>query len=134
MKGVSLGEEHVGGIEVKMSPLIDCVFLLLTFFFVTTFLVEETGVEVERPQAVSAAWLERQSMMIALTAEGEIVFGGRTIPLNSVLGLVAQQLCDRAAPVIILADRDARTGQLVALMDECKLGEAATVSVAASRK
>ncbi len=134
MKRVILGEETAGGIEVNMSPLIDCVFLLLIFFIVTTVFVEETGVGVERPQAVSAAMLDRQSIMIALTPAGDIVFGGRSIPLNSVRGLVAQQLRDREMPVIIVADRDSRTGQLVELMDECKLGGAKHVSVAATRK
>lgn len=134
MKRVVLSDETTGGIDVNMSPLIDCVFLLLIFFIVTTVFVEETGVEVQRPQAVSAAMLDRQSIMIALTPAGDIVFGGRTIDLNSVRGLVAQQLQGRDAPVIILADRDSRTGQLVELMDECKLGGAKQVSVAASRK
>ncbi len=134
MKRVTLAAETEGGIEVNMSPLIDCVFLLLIFFIVTTVFVEETGVEVERPQAVSASMLDRQSMMIALTPAGDIVYGGRTIGLNSVRGLVAQQLREREVPVIILADRDSRTGDLVELMDECKLGGARNVSVAASRK
>ena len=37
------------GVEINMSPLIDCVFLLLIFFVVTTVFVEETGVEVDKP-------------------------------------------------------------------------------------
>jgi biopolymer transport protein ExbD len=134
MKRVVLSDETTGGIDVNMSPLIDCVFLLLIFFIVTTVFVEETGVDVQRPQAVSAVMLDRQSILLALTPAGEIVFGGRTIGLNSVRGLVAQQLQGRETPVIILADRESRTGQLVELMDECKLGGAKQVSVAASRK
>ncbi|MAW39433.1 MAG: biopolymer transporter ExbD, partial [Kiritimatiellaceae bacterium] len=38
---------------VDISPLIDCVFILLIFFIVTTTFVEETGVEVDKPQAAS---------------------------------------------------------------------------------
>ncbi len=134
MKRVTLSADSESGIDVNMSPLIDCVFLLLIFFIVTTVFVEETGVDVDRPQAVSAVQLDRQSIMIALTPEGAIVYGGRTIPLDSVRGLVARQLRERDMPVIILADRDSRTGRLVELMDECKLGGAKHVSVAAGRK
>ena len=36
---------------IDISPLIDCVFILLIFFIVTTVFVEETGVEVDKPQA-----------------------------------------------------------------------------------
>jgi len=120
--------------EINVSPLIDIVFILLIFFIVTTVFVEETGVDVDRPQAVSAARLERQSIMIALTPGGDIVYGGRTIALDSVRGLVARQVRERDMPVIILADRESRTGRLVELMDECKLGGATQVSVAAGRK
>jgi biopolymer transport protein ExbD len=134
MKRVTLAADNESGIDVNMSPLIDCVFLLLIFFIVTTVFVEETGVDVNRPQAVSAVRLDRQSIMIALTPEGTIVYGGRTIPLDSVRGLVARQLRERDVPVIILADRDSRTGLLVEVMDECKLGGAKHVSVAAGRK
>lgn len=135
MKRVTLAADSESGIDVNMSPLIDCVFLLLIFFIVTTVFVEETGVDVDRPQAVSAVRLDRQSIMIALTPDGGIVYGGRTISLDSVRGLVARQLRERDdMPVIILADRDSRTGRLVELMDECKLGGAKHVSVAAGRK
>jgi len=134
MKRVTLAADSEGGIDVNMSPLIDCVFLLLIFFIVTTVFVEETGVAVDRPQAVSASRLERQSIMIALMPDGDIVYGGRSISLDSVRGLVSRQLRDREMPVIILADRDSRTGRLVELMDECKLGGATQVSVAAGRK
>ena len=39
---------------IDMSPLIDCIFILLIFFIVTTTFVEETGIEVDKPQAASA--------------------------------------------------------------------------------
>ena len=50
------GEETL----IDMSPLIDCVFILLIFFIVTTTFVEETGVEVDKPQAASSVNLEKQ--------------------------------------------------------------------------
>jgi biopolymer transport protein ExbD len=134
MKRITLSAEHEGGIDVNMSPLIDCVFLLLIFFIVTTVFVEETGVDIDRPEALSASRMDRQSIMIALTAEGRIVYGGRDISIDSVRGVVARQLRNGDQPVIIMADRLSQTGQLVELMDECKRGGATQVSVAAGRK
>ena len=94
--------------------------------------MEETGVSVQKPQAASAQQLEKQSIMIALTAEGRIRFGGREIALNGVRGVVARQLRERDAPVIILADGDASTTALVDVIDECKLAGARRVSIAAT--
>ena len=123
-----------GGVEINMSPLIDAVFLLLIFFIVTTVFVEETGVEVQKPKAVTAQELDKRSILIALTADGRVAYGGRELTMNSVRGVVAQQLQERDAPVIVLADRDARTGLLVDLIDECKLAGATQVSVAAGQE
>ncbi len=134
MKRTVLSETSERGVEINMSPLIDCVFLLLIFFIVTTVFVEETGVEIQKPQAASAQDLDRHSIMIALTADGRIVYGGREIGLNGVRGVVARQLREREAPVIILADGDARTSPLVDIIDECKLAGAKQVSIAAVRE
>jgi biopolymer transport protein ExbD len=121
-------------VEINMAPLIDCVFLLLIFFVVTTVFVEETGVEVQKPRAASAQDLSKHSIMIALTADGNIVYGGRRIGLNSVRGLVAQHLREKDVPVILIADEGARSGALVDLIDECKLAGARQVSIAANRE
>lgn len=133
MKRIQWSQEADRGVEINMSPLIDCVFLLLIFFIVTTVFVEETGVTIQTPQAASAKDLERQSILIALTADGRIVYGGREIGLGGVRGVVARQLRAQEAPVIILADAAARTAPLVRLIDECKLAGARQVSIAARR-
>jgi len=134
MKRIAYQGPSGRGVEINMSPLIDCVFLLLIFFVVTTVFVEETGVEVHKPRAASVQDMDKHGIMIALTPDGHIVYGGRQIGLNSVRGLVSQQLRGKQVPVIILADADARTAPLVDLIDECKLAGAKQVSIAANRE
>ena len=134
MKRIALNSIGSRGIEINMSPLVDCVFLLLIFFIVTTVFVEETGVDIEKPRAATARDLQKQSVLIALLPDGRIVYAGREIDINSVRGIVAEQLRTQDAAVIIMADRDSRTGKLVTLMDECKLGGATRASGAAGRK
>jgi biopolymer transport protein ExbD len=115
---------------IDMSPLIDCVFILLIFFIVTTVFVDETGVEVDRPQAASAVRLEKTSILIALTSKGEVVYGGREIRMNGVRPLVKRMLQTEDLPVIIQADAKAETWLLVRIVDEARLGGATKVSVA----
>ncbi len=121
-------------IDINMSPLIDCIFLLLIFFIVTTVFVKETGVSVDRPQAVSALEMDRNSLQIALTADGIVYYDGQSISMDRVRGLVARQLRSKKTPVIVIADKDARSGRLIELIDECKLAGAEQVSVATERK
>ena len=122
------------GVDVNLSPLIDCVFLLLIFFIVTTVFVEETGVEVNRPRAASAQNLDKQSILIAIQTDGTVVYGGRDIGVAGVRGVVARQLREKDAPVIILADGASETATLVDVIDEAKLAGAERVSVAAGRE
>jgi biopolymer transport protein ExbD len=115
---------------IDISPLIDCVFILLIFFIVTTTFVEETGVEVDKPQAASSVQLEKTSILIALTEKGEIVYGGREIGIAGVQPLVKRMLRTEDLPVIIQAATTAQTGLLVRVIDEAKLGGALKVSLA----
>lgn len=120
-----------GGID--MSPMIDCVFILLIFFIVTTTFVEETGIEVDKPQAASSVRLEKTSILIALTANGAVVYGGREIGMSGVQPLVRRMLQKEDVPVIVQADAAAPAGLLVRVIDEAKLAGAQKVSVATSR-
>ncbi len=117
--------------EINISPLIDMVFILLIFFIVTTVFVEETGVDINRPDAVSAQQLEKNSILIAVTDKNQVVFGARDIGISGVRPLVKRLTTQEPEmPVIIQADEGSLTGTLVRVVDEAKLGGALKVNVA----
>jgi biopolymer transport protein ExbD len=128
-----MAAEDSGDGGIDMSPLIDCVFILLIFFIVTTTFVEETGVEVDKPQAASAARLEKSSILIALTAAGEVIYGGRDIGMGGVQPLVKRMIQKENLPVIIQSDKAAPSGLLVRVIDEVKLAGARKVSIASKQ-
>lgn len=115
--------------ELNISPLIDMVFILLIFFIVTTVFVEETGVDVNKPQAASAVQLEKNSILIAITDTGKVVYGGREIGLSGVRSIVRRNTQREKMPVIIQSDRNVPTHLLVGVIDEAKLAGAETVSI-----
>jgi len=119
---------------IDMSPLIDCVFILLIFFIVTTVFVEETGVEVDKPQAASSVQLEKQSILIALTAGGQVVYDGRDVGVAGVQAIVRRILQREDTPVIIQADQASQTGTLARIIDEAKLGGATKISLATAQR
>ena len=124
--------EEEGGIDI--SPLIDCVFILLIFFIVTTVFIEETGVEVDKPQAASSVNLEKNSILIAITDKGEVVYGGREIGIAGVQPLVKRMTQKEEVPVIVQADQNVPTGLFVRVIDEAKMAGATKVSVATLRQ
>ncbi|MCK5944853.1 MAG: biopolymer transporter ExbD [Planctomycetes bacterium] len=115
---------------IDMSPMIDCVFILLIFFIVTTTFVEEAGVEVDKPQAAASVSLEKNSVIFALTAEGEVFFDSKPVGIAAVRGIVARKMLKEQQPVIVQVDQNASAGMLTRVIDQCKLGNAPKVSIA----
>ena len=118
--------------DINMSPLIDMVFILLIFFIVTTTFVENTGVEVDKPEAASAVSMDKNSILLAITQKGEVVYGGKEIGLGGVRPLVKRLIEKDPVPVIIQADEQVSAGLLVRVIDEAKLG-GAKVSLATEK-
>lgn len=123
-----------GSDDINISPLIDMVFILLIFFIVTTVFVEETGIEVTKPQAASAIQLEKTSILIAISASGNVVYGGREIGPNGVRAVVRRLIQEDAdIPVIIQADESVPTRLLVRVIDEAKLAGAVSVNISTQK-
>ena len=121
----SVYNDSEGADEINISPLIDMVFILLIFFIVTTVFVEETGVEVDKPQAASSVNLEKNSILFAITKEGGVV--------NGVRPLVRRLLQSEEMPVILQVDEKADAGLVIRVIDESKLGGASKVSLASEK-
>ena len=124
-----------GRVDINMGPLIDMVFLLLIFFVVTTSFVKETGIDVQRSVAATAATVERGNIMLGVSVDGEIFYEGRKIDVRSVRAHVERALAeDPESAVVVVADRGSQTGIVVQAMDQCRLAGAQQVSLAASRE
>lgn len=114
--------------EMNISPLIDMVFILLIFFIVTTVFVQEPGVEVTKETAISAFDLEKNSILIAITTDGEVVYGGTNIGIVGVRGIVRRLTADNSTmPIILQVDRAAQAATVIRVIDEAKLANPASV-------
>jgi biopolymer transport protein ExbD len=122
-------------VDINMGPLIDMVFLLLIFFVVTTSFVKETGIDVQKSTAATAEVKERGNIMIGLTSEGDVYMEGKKIDVRSIRPLIERALAeDPESAVVIVADKASETGDVVAVMDQCRLAGAKDVSLAANRE
>ena len=120
-------------LELNIAPLIDMVFILLIFFLVTTSFVRETGVTVDRPSAATAGSREKAGILIGVTAEGRIFMDKREIDLRAVRTAVERAMAENpGSDVVIVADRNSRTGLAIGVMDACRLAGATEVSIAAN--
>ena len=127
----SLAEDN-DQVNVDLSPMIDCIFILLIFFIVTTVFVEETGVKVNKPDIGGAASLDKNSILIAVTGDDRVVYGGKTFSLQGIGSQVKQILTtDPGTPVIIQGDTNASHGMVQQVHGQCKLAGAEIINVSA---
>jgi len=119
--------------SIDMSPLLDVVFILLIFFIISTVFVKETGVEVDKPQAISAQKLDQMSILIAITSNGEVMYDSTNIGVAGVRGTVEQLLVQDERPVVLQVDKTVSTDLLVEVIDAAKMAGAVDVNIATAK-
>ncbi|HKK03391.1 MAG TPA: biopolymer transporter ExbD [Gammaproteobacteria bacterium] len=118
--------------EINITPMLDIVFIMLIFFIVTTSFIRETGIDPQRPEALTASQQELGNILIAISATGQIWMDKRQVELESVRQLVEQARNESPeSSVVIIADESSETGILIDLMDQVRLGGVGKISVAA---
>ncbi len=111
MFGRNLSDEGDEEVHIDLSSMIDCIFILLIFFIVSTVFVEETGVTVNKPDVGGASSLESNSILLAVTSEDKVYYGGESIGIQGVIGKIKPLLTENPdMPVIIQGDKESSHG------------------------
>jgi biopolymer transport protein ExbD len=118
--------------DIDLTPLLDVVFILLIFFIVTTVFVKETGVEVDKPQAVSSKSIQNSTILIAITRSHEVIYGGTNIGVSGVRNTLTQLNKSQSKPLVIQADKSVPTELLVKVIDQAKLAGIEKINIATS--
>lgn len=115
--------------KIDLAPMIDCCFILLIFFIVTTVFVEEPGIDVLKPEAAMDQPLEKNSILIAISSDNKVVYGGKELGVAGVGARVKQLLNREDLPVIIQADARADHGVFSDVWSEVKHAGAKKISL-----
>lgn len=124
---------------LNIAPLIDCVFLLLIFFLLTSSFIEELGLKFELPESASASPVEEQKIIVSLSEEGHLEVNGKPSSLDKLQADLAELISrlgkhsrlgrDGVYPVlggavapqaILKADKNVRLELLIKVMDLIK--------------
>jgi biopolymer transport protein ExbD len=117
---------------IDISPMMDMVFILLIFFIVTSTFTRETGIDVTKPKASSAKELAKESILIGITRQGTVHINETQVNLSSLQTILKQMMAEFPdRPVIIVSDRDAPSGAIVDVLDECNIAKVRKVSISA---
>jgi len=102
---------------IELAPLIDCVFLLLIFFMLTSSFILVPGINVKLPKAVTSQQISIRRVVIVVTSEDIIYFEDKPITLKELFKILKKK---KTESVFIKADKDASLGRIVEIWDICK--------------
>jgi len=118
--------------DINMTPMLDIVFIMLIFFIVTASFVKESGIDVQRPSAVTTESKEQASIVVAINEVGEIWIDKRAVDVRSVRANIERLRAENPqGSVVIQADKNSTSGLLVQVMDAARQAGVENVSIAA---
>ncbi|MEP4076350.1 ExbD/TolR family protein [Haloferula sp.] len=119
--------------DVSMSPMIDCVFLLLIFFLVSTMTKkEDRDIEILLPQSTSAAKVipSDDFLVIGVDVNGGVFVDGEETTLNR-LHLLLREVGVGNPEQYVRLDADEATPlhRVVEVLDLCEFNNLANVGI-----
>ena len=120
--------------EINVTPLLDVVFIMLIFFVLTTSLVKELGVDLDRPSNAPVEEKKTSEVIsVRIEADGRIFVGNRRVNVMAVRANIVAGLVEKPdAAVVVIADRAADSGFVVQVVDQARLAGARKISLAAA--
>jgi biopolymer transport protein ExbD len=114
MRLTSRSGKHGGSLELNMTPMIDCVFLLLIFFMTTASFVEterelNPAIKVQRASAKAAGDFQPAVIDVVKGSGGRFVYrlGGREIGTQQELTQVLKQFDNKVQGAFVRVSDDA---------------------------
>ena len=131
MRRQSLVKTEEPSSEIDLTPMLDVVFIMLIFFIVTASFIREPGVDVNRPQAVTAAAIQNQNILIAITADGEIWIDKNRLKEHQIRSAIEKMHAENPkGAVVIQADEASTADKLAMVIDAAKRAGVQDISLA----
>ncbi len=113
--------DSLEGGDLNLTPMIDCVFLLLVFFMVTTVFKQPHNLQVLLPEASQATVVEEKKLVASITADGQMEVNRHRVELGDLQGLLAREKeTTRSLTLVIRTDKKTRHGLVLQLMEAAK--------------
>ena len=107
--------------DFNLTPMIDCVFLLLIFFMVTTVFKQPYSLQLELPEAQQAQRVQEKKLVSSITADGRMEINRELVSaadLEQVL--LRHKQGTRSLTLIVRTDKETRHKHLLDLIEVAK--------------
>lgn len=128
-------EEPEDNPQINIVPMIDVIFAILTFFIMATLFMSRTeGLPVNLPRAETAKSQQQSKITVTIDSQGDISLNRKPIAVSELANQVKTLMgSNPEALVVINADEKVEHGQVIAVMDQLRTVEGATLGIATQR-
>jgi len=106
---------------MELTPLIDCVFLLLIFFMVTTVFKQPYRLKVLLPLAIEAVIIEEKKLVATVDRGGSMEINRFPVTPENLEGVLTREKEGaRVVTLIIRTDKDTGHGLVLDMMETAK--------------
>jgi biopolymer transport protein ExbD len=117
--------------EINLTPMLDVVFIMLIFFIVTATFIKEAGIQVERPDAVTADSQEDAAILIAISPNDEIWIDREERDPRVIRSVIERLHAENPkGSIVIQADEGSTHEMLVIVMEAAKAVGVTNVAIA----
>lgn len=114
--------------RMDMVPLINCVFLLLIFFLLTSSFILQPGIKVNLPMAVTSEVMRENTIVIIITSDNRFYINEMPVTLLELKSKLEKS--STRDTVLIKADRDVLLSKVVDIWDFCRAQGIKQVNIA----
>ena len=109
---------YVEDVLLDMVPLINCVFLLLIFFLLTSNFIFQPGIKINLPKAVTSEVIQENTVVITVTADNRFYLNETPVTLLELKSKLEK--ASNVEPILIKADRDVALSIVINIWDFCR--------------
>ena len=130
----SFGQTEEESNEINLTPMLDVVFIMLIFFIVTATFIKQAGIQVLRPDAVTAEQKPTVSMLIAISPNGEIWIDKKRVDPGTVRAHIEKLHAENPkGGLVIQADKESTNEKLMVVLSAARAAGLREVAISTEK-
>lgn len=118
-----------------LTPMLDVVFIMLIFFIVTATFIKEAGIQVNRPDTMTAEPKKFVSLLVAVGADSSVWIDKKRVDIRTVRPIMEQLHSENPkGGLVIQADRKSKADVVLAVMDAARQIGITQVAIASENR
>jgi biopolymer transport protein ExbD len=117
--------------DINMAPMIDIVFQLLTFFMITSTVIQTSSINVDLPEAKTSDSVQQQEHIVTLYKNGTLSWNEEKLSMEELPSKLQElKTQDPNATLVIQGDEGISYGSLIEIMDQARTAGLTKLSLA----